>query len=52
MTYCVHPAITGANKRTSPEGYRDLWTEEGLLQQAESDFQQKLDSMKAQVSAC
>ncbi|KAF5834854.1 hypothetical protein DUNSADRAFT_8355 [Dunaliella salina] len=36
----------GMNKRGCPESYRDVWTEEALLKEAEQDFAPKLRAME------
>jgi hypothetical protein len=43
------PPIAGTNKRSNSEGYRDTWSEEGLLKQADLDFQQQLAVMTERV---
>eukprot|EP00200_Dunaliella_tertiolecta_P007682 CAMPEP_0202382138 /NCGR_PEP_ID=MMETSP1127-20130417/41302_1 /ASSEMBLY_ACC=CAM_ASM_000462 /TAXON_ID=3047 /ORGANISM="Dunaliella tertiolecta, Strain CCMP1320" /LENGTH=615 /DNA_ID=CAMNT_0048981271 /DNA_START=66 /DNA_END=1913 /DNA_ORIENTATION=+ len=41
----------GMNKRSFPESYRDVWTEESLLKEAELDFAPKLADME-EAAAC
>eukprot|EP00983_Pelagomonas_calceolata_P020457 644597-Pelagomonas_calceolata.AAC.10 len=44
-------AGSGMNKRSFPESYRDVWTEESLLKEAELDFAPKLADME-EAAAC